>query len=491
MQSLLRSFFYCFIIITSTHYAALYTNCIADAEVAQAYVDLAQSFLKNKKYLQAIITYEHALTLTPHNALLHWECGNVYKEINAVEQAIELYKIALALDPAHINIRFSLANALVIADHPEQAFEHYRSILEQHPSLHCVLYNYGFALKKAGYILDAITTYKQVLSIDPNYEHAHFSMGLSYLMLGDFEHGWPEYEWREKPKKRAILNDHKAWTGEQSLTDKTILLMAEQGLGDTFQFIRYAQLLKTQGAPTIICQVQPPLMSILSRCPYIDRLISQTTSIDDLVFDYHIQLLSLPYRCNTTLDTIPGTLPYLYADPDLVAEWGNRLSHDQTFKIGICWHGNAQYATQSLQRAVAAKSITPAHFEPVASIQGITLYNLQKINGLEDLSTLGFCIQDFGPDLDTTNGRFMDTAAIMKNMDLIITVDTSIAHLAGGLGVPVWVLLPYPADWRWMMNRSDTPWYPTMRLFRQTSPGDWATVFEQVTQALYQLKGNV
>lgn len=475
------------LIFASTHSSAVMakqSKVITD--VVDAYTQLAKSFTKDKKYSQAIINYQHALELSPHNAFLHWKCANAFKEINRLEEAINHYQEAVELEPDNINMRFSLANTLVLADFPEKAFEHYELILDQYPQMHPVLYNYGFALKKVGYITQAIDTYNKVLAIEPSYEPAHFSMALAYLMIGDFAHGWPEYEWREKPKKRLLLDDSKAWNGTQDLTNATIALIAEQGLGDTFQFIRYAQLLKENGAKHIICQVQPALMNILSYCSYIDTLIPQTTDIHTLDFDYHIQLLSLPYRCHTTLETIPSNVPYLQADPELINYWKDALSSDHNFKIGICWQGNAHYATQNLQRAVAAKSITPSHFEPLSKIKGITLYSLQKINGLESLKDLSFTIHEFD-DFDKTYGRFMDTAAIMHNLDLILTVDTSIAHLAGALGVPVWVMLPFPADWRWLLNRDDTPWYPTMRLFRQDTSGDWDHVFDQVVIALQEI----
>jgi len=199
--------------------------------------------------------------------------------------------------------------------------------------------------------------------------------------------------------------------------------------------------------------------------------------------------MSLPLYFNTKKDTIPASIPYIYADQKLVEEWHDKLAHDKNFKIGICWQGNAHYSTQFLRRAVAAKSCHASTFAPLASIEGISLYSLQKMNGHEQLSNLpdGLIINDFGPDFDESHGRFMDTAAVMKNLDLVITIDTSISHFAGALGVPVWILLPHPADWRWMLDTNDTPWYPNARLFRQPKLGDWKSAIEQVTLELKKL----
>jgi tetratricopeptide (TPR) repeat protein len=479
--------FYLIILLSNLTLCTKHQSTTIISDVVKGYKKLAKSFVQDKKYVQAIINYQHALELAPQDATLHWKCANLLKEINKIENAIEHYKRAVELNPTEINMRFSLANALVIGDKPTEAFDHYRLILDQRPELHTVLYNYGFALKKAGFIKEAIDMYHKVLELEPHYQHAHFSMGLSYLMLGDFQKGWPEYEWRDNPtkKKFANIDPEKEWKGTQNLENKTLLLVAEQGLGDTFQFIRYAQFFKNKGAAKIVCQVQPRLMDILALCPYIDQLIPQTKDFNDIHFDYYIQMISIPYRCQTTVDTIPAIIPYLQADPELVEYWQEQLAEDKNFKIGICWHGNAQYASKNLQRAVEAKSITPAHFASLSDIKGISFYSLQKVDGLEPLDKLSFKINEFDADFDKSAGCFMDTAAVMKNLDLIITVDTSVAHLAGGLGVPVWVMLPYPADWRWMLKRNDSPWYPhNMRLFRQESAGDWKTVFSQIKSAL-------
>ena len=272
--------------------------------------------------------------------------------------------------------------------------------------------------------------------------------------------------------------------GIAHLDGKTIFLHAEQGLGDTFQFIRYARIAKEKGG-TVIAGVQKPLVKLLSLCPYIDKVVS----LDEKppAFDLHAPLMSLPYILKTTIDSVPTDIPYLYADSELVEYWKKKqLSSDKNIKVGICWQGNNKYSTPMLRATVAFKSIDINKLNPLGAVPGVSIYSLQKTTGTDQLKTLApeFMIHTFDDDFDESNGRFMDTAAVIKNLDLVITVDTSIGHLAAALGKPTWVILPNPPDWRWMLERDDTPWYPTMRLFRQPTPGDWESVIEVVAQEL-------
>ena len=216
-------------------------------------------------------------------------------------------------------------------------------------------------------------------------------------------------------------------------------------------------------------------------------------------FDTHAALLTLPLILNTQEETIPAMNPYLFADETLVALWKEKLKDDKNFKIGICWQGNPNYNTHFLRLVIASKFIRSSTFAPIGAISGVSIYSLQKdpADNVDESLPEGFIVHTFDGNFDKDHGRFMDTAAVMKNLDLVITVDTSIAHLAGGLGVPVWVMLPKPADWRWLLDRTDSPWYPTMRLFRQTVTGNWTTVIDEICEALklrvreYHEKGKI
>jgi hypothetical protein len=288
--------------------------------------------------------------------------------------------------------------------------------------------------------------------------------------------GWAEYEWRWKcaPTPARPFSQPR-WDGKP-LEGKSVLIYSEQGLGDTIQFIRYAPLIQQRGG-TVLVEAPSILEKLLSRCPGIDRFIPQGAPLPD--FAYQIPFLSLPGAFQTTVETVPASVPYLSAEPKLIESWGKALDVDDRFKIGISWQGSQKYGGD-LHRSVPLK-----HFEPLAKMPDIRLVSLQKGYGTEHIQGVAkdWNILDFGERLDA-NAAFLDTAAIMTNLDLVVTSDTAVAHLAGALGVPVWMAVCTAADWRWLRNRDDSPWYPTMRLFRQTSWGDWSGVFQRIVQAL-------
>jgi hypothetical protein len=339
------------------------------------------------------------------------------------------------------------------------------------------------ALAEQGRLAEAATCYEQALHLKPDYADAHLNLAYSWFFRGDLEAGWPEYEWRWKrrgfpqPSFRQPL-----WDGS-SLQGQTILLFAEQGLGDTLQFIRYAPLVRQHGA-TVIVQCQEPLLRLLATCAGIHRLVPEGCALPP--FDVQAPLLSLPRILRTTLATIPAKVPYLSVDPGLSTHWQRRLSDVEGFKVGIVWQGNPEQARDR------RRSVPLLAFTPLAVIPGVRLVSLQKGAGRAQLPDLA----DRLGLLDMTDRLkdFADTAALISQLDLVITVDTAVAHLAGALGVPVWLALASSADWRWLLEREDSPWYPSMRLFRQSTWGDWAGVFERLTEALRkqvdQMAGN-
>lgn len=422
-------------------------------------------------------------TTLPANA--HVQIGDIYREHNAFDDAIVHYKNAYAQNTRDLNVLLKLANTYNIINEHEHALALYKKGMELAPQSTTMRYNAGYSLRQMGKNKEAIEFYEQTIKLNPHYAKSHFSLGLSLLQLGNFERGWQEHEWRwaaydEKPPeyKKPV------WDGSDP-KGKTIFITCEQGLGDTFQFIRYAQLLKEKGAQVLV-QTQSPLKTILQQCPYIDRVVSVGDILPD--FDFHVATMSLPLLFKTQIDTVPANIPYLYAKPELVAYWQKELATDTNFKIGLCWHGNPNYSTQALRETVKAKSCHVHTFLPLADIKGISLYSLQKVGGTDQLKELNgkLTIKEFTGDFDNTHGRFMDTAAVIKQLDLVITIDTSIAHFAAALGTPTWVLLPEPADWRWIIGRNDTPWYPNMRLFKQHQRGDWQSAMHDITTALKQ-----
>lgn len=452
-------------------------------EQYREYVAHAQACAQKQDTEQALVYYHKAQLLNPNDLSTLHAIANLYRDTDRFEQALAYYGQALTLEPTHIALLFDTANTLTMLDQVDKALLLYRKILAINPTIPEVLYNYGYTLKKKGFTEQAIELYRKILTVRPEYAHVHFSLSLACLSLGKFKEGWEEYEWRGKAYNEEFKKfTQPLWIG-QLLEGKTILLCAEQGLGDSFQFIRYAQLFKAEGA-RVIFQAQPAIKKILSLCPYLDTVIAIGEPIPH--FDYYTLLMSCPLRCNTTLETIPHDIPYLYADSQLTKEWHTKLASDNHKKciVGICWQGNAHYSTQFLRKAVAAKSMHSSLFIPLTKIPGVTVYSLQKMDGAEQLQTMhDHGIQVF-EGLDEQHGRFMDTAAIIKNLDLVITIDTSIGHFAAALGTPTWIMLPNPPDWRWMLNTLETPWYPNVRLFRQKTPGDWETVINDVVVAL-------
>lgn len=444
---------------------------------------------KNKKP-EALHAYQESYRLDP----TYFECivalAHLLRDQNNFKEAAVYYKKALSIKPQMFNIMLDLANALNTDNQTEDALTWYFKILDVLPDNPSILYNIAYTYKKLNKLIDAMPYYEKVLTIEPNHIEAHFSYGLALLLTGNknynnWQKGWKEYEWRWKRDQSQSLRTYSQplWDGSD-LRNKILFLWAEQGLGDTFEFIRYAKVAKDLGARKVIVAVQKPLMAIMAELPYIDQLI--TLDQQPPYFDYHAPLLSMPYLTKTTLNTVPNEIPYLHISQDHVEKWKHILSDDHNFKIGICWQGNPNYATPFLRAAVAAKSMRLAEFLPIMHLEGVTVYSLQKTTGTDQLDNLPietpFVIFDDAFDAD--NNRFRDTAALIKNLDLVITIDTSICHLAAGLGVPTWNLLPNPPDWRWMLNCDNTPWFGNMRLFRQPKPGDWKSVIQKVVTEL-------
>ncbi len=451
----------------------------------RAYVQIAKVMMDVKQTKDAIEPLKQSLILEPNNPDARLLLSKAYSECNRFDDSIKTISEGLTLEPGHINMRFELANIYNTINRLDESLEIYKSLDRQLPKNPSILYNIAFTYKKLGDLPTALPYYNQVLELDPNHSEALFSRGLAYLVIGDFERGWHGYEWRYSRPSQGSLRSYSEprWDGSD-LNGKTILIHAEQGLGDTFQFIRYAKLIKEKNG-TVIVAVQKPLVTLMKRCKGVDQVIS----LDDTPphFDVHSPMLSLPYVMKTRIDTVPNEIPYLHADEKLVAEWKEKLAADKNFKIGICWQGNDNYATPMLRATVAQKSVHPKEFEPICSVPGVSIYSLQKMTGTDQLKEIPntMHIKTFDGDFDQSHGRFMDTAAVIKNLDLVITVDTSVSHLASGLGTPTWILLPNPADWRWMIDRNDSPWYPNVtRLFKQPTPGDWKSMIAEVTDEL-------
>lgn len=456
-----------------------YRRCLEiDPNHIEARVNLGFALGELDRLDEAQSCYEEALRLRPDLAEAHHNLGNVFREQRRYEDALRHYHEALRLRPDYAKAHTNLGVALVARGDLEAAL-HFLSegvrLLPDSAEAHSSL---GTALCSQGRLDDALAEYEEAIQLKPNYPDAHWNRALVRLLRGDLERGWPDYEWRWRCSRHSPMPDFSQprWDGEP-LDGRTVLLYAEQGLGDTLHFIRYAPLVQARGGPVIV-QCQGSLIPLLSRCRGIDGLAAWGEPSPS--FDVHVPLMTLPSLFHTTLGTIPADIPYLFADPDLIAHWRRQLSPLSGRRIGITWQGSPRHAWDR------HRSVPLAAFEPLGQIDGVQLISLQQGEGAEQLRDWRgrLPIINLGDLLDRANGSFMDTAAILCNLDLLISVDTALAHLAGGLGVPVWLALLHTPDWRWLLERSDNPWYPTARLFRQPVPGDWASVFRRMAEEL-------
>ena len=422
--------------------------------------------------------FEPLITQNPTDAKAYFEYGralaNLDEEKN-YEKAIALMTRSTELED-NLNRFFSLGTICCRVGKFQESLTAYQQILERKPSLIPVLYNSGYTLKLSGNLDLAIKVYQKIIATQPDYEPAHLSLAFSYIQKGDFQNGWKEHAWNLK-KQGKNAEKLREFLHNNTVTNKTVLLVPEGGIGDTIQFLRYAQRLHDLGAYVAVA-VQPCLTRLLARCHYIDLLIPLHSPTPR--HDASATLMSLPAIFADTEETIPHTIPYIFPDPARIAHWHEQLAHDTNFKIGICWQPDLHNDVSRLP--IARRGIPLSLFYQLGSTPGVTLYSLQKNDGVEQLRDVPSSVNlhVFDESFDMQHGSFIDSAAVMQEMDLIISTDTATAHLAGALGKKVWLLLPYVTDWRWIHNRTDSPWYPTMRIFKQPAPFDWQTMMDKL-----------
>lgn len=418
----------------------------------------------------------------------------------AREQLLEL--VSWPLDD--MQTLFRLGITLIKIGEFQTSVDIFKRILKTNPHNTTVLYNCGYALKSGGRIDEALPYYQAVLAREPENDGAHLALGFAYLNKGDFAHGWPQHDRYLKksgkyaPELRALLGNNflnasasykevsenkTTFMHKDTLAGKRILLVPEGGFGDTINFIQCAQLLRDQGA-YVLASVQKPLVKLLQHCDCVDEVFTGIPT--GLTYDAKATYMSLPAALRLDETIMPKRTPFIVADPELVGFWKETLSIDTNIKIGVCWQADVPHDESRLP--VARRSIPLALLAQLATIPGVTLYSLQthKHNSACTAPEIAGRIQTFDYAIDTEHGPFMDTAALIMNMDLVISVDTATAHLAAALGKPIWLLLPYSTDWRWIAGRTDSPWHPTMRIFKQPAPFDWQSVIDEAAKALLQ-----
>jgi tetratricopeptide (TPR) repeat protein len=441
-----------------------------------AQINLGNALLGKKQYAEAEVCYRRALSLEPQSAKGRYNLGIALAEQGRYVEAEASYREAVRLKADYADALSNLGNVLMEQGRVEEAADFYQSALKLRPddADFCEISAQAQVLQ--GRLEAGVAGFDKAIGLRPGHAETHMGRALALLALGDYPRGFAEYEWRWKTKRFAGFPAYRQplWDGSP-LDGKTILLYAEQGLGDTVQFLRFVPLVKERGGRVIVAG-QEPLLPLFSTCPWIDKIVPQGETLPE--FDVHAPLLSLPRILGTTLATLPTQVPYLSADPELVQRWHKELAAYPGFRIGIAWQGNPE------NPADRHRSFPLASLEPLAGMPGVQFVSLQKGAGVEQLQDLAgrFPVTEAGSRLDD----FMDTAAVLANLDLVITCDTAVAHLAGALAVPVWIALKFAPEWRWLYNREDSPWYPTARLFRQPRPGDWTGVFDRMRAALQE-----
>ncbi len=405
--------------------------------------------------------------------------GITLKEQGKLQEAEACYRHALQLKPNYPEALNNLGNVLREQGALPDAQAAFRNAIQLHPGYAEAHHGLGLVLKEQGDVEGAEAAYRRALQLNPSHVEAHCDLALCLLLKGDFSHGWDEYEWRWKlrgaePYGRPLSQP--LWDGS-ALHGRTILLHTEQGLGDSIQFIRYARILQERGA-RVILQCPRLLVTLLARCRGVDHVVPEGAVLP--AFDVHAPLMTLPRLFGTTLQSIPAEIPYVSAEPERIAYWRSKLASVTGLKVGIVWRGSAAH------RNDRNRSVALTEFARLAELNGVQLISLQRGPGRGELQSLAaqHSILSFDEPPADAEMPFLETAAIIMALDLIVSVDTAPVHLAGALGVPVWCALPFMPDWRWLLRRDDSPWYPTMRLFRQDRRGDWRGVFERMAEAL-------
>ena len=461
---------------------------------------LAYQDLGDLRHAMSLIS--QATALEPNNGLFHGALGIILKKLGYNQAALERLKDAQQRDPNRAEIHFHLGDTHINLGEAQKAQPHFRQAIALEPNFKEAWLNLGLCLKACKQLQEALTCFQRVVDDHPQAIEGHINLGLTHLLMGNYALGWQSYEWRLQLEdselsitQAALPQNGKTphyWNGVP-LAGKTILVLAEQGFGDIIQFVRYLTPLKEAGA-RIILTSPISLKPLFQNLTSVDRILPPPrlgiTTFQDQIKDESIDafcpLISLPRILQTRVATIPAKIPYLQADATLVAQWRYRFRSTQikpSIRIGLVWRGKPLHKNDPLRR----RSCPLKDLLPLTQIEDITLFSLQKE---DDAASPGDSLTKDSlakleiTDLQSNLTDFAQTAAILTNMDLLISIDTSVAHLGGALGIPTWVLLPFSPDWRWFLDQETTPWYPTIRLFRQTVANGWQEPIEQISTAL-------
>lgn len=516
-------------------------------ELPDAHNNLGVAYHAMGKWQEAGQSFEHALRLNPHYERAYYNLGSLFESRGLLDEAAKcfrksyensgspetyekladllkvarrfaeaevIYRELLEQTPGDFNRSMKLAYVLVLQRHYPEAVELYEAMLETHPGHYQILVSLSYVLECMGNIPAAIQTaersieaasdqpegynnlgnalrlahrfdescvnFEKALELQPQFPIAEFNLATTRMLTGDLQAGWEGYERRSDIDSSSRTSyPGPAWQGEP-LEGKSICLWCEQGFGDTLMFIRFASELKRRGAGRVLVLIQPELAGLLKSVEEIDELLVPGDPVVE--YDYQCSLLSVPRFLETSLETIPGEVPLFQPAADRTAHWGEVLSALEGKKVGLNWSGNLQFPRDEF------RSIPLEQLAPLLDVAGVQFVSVQQVNGLDQLAACEAAgkLWQPGPEYQAEVGDFTEAAALIQNLDLMITTDTACAHLAGGLGVPVWILVSRLPEWRWLLDRNDSPWYPTARLFRQVELGEWGPVVEDVKAALEQ-----
>ncbi len=456
-----------------------YDKAIAlKADYAEAWFNRGHALHLLNQPQAAVDSYRIAIHLKRDYAVAYNNCGNALRDMKEFQAAVDSYDKAVAIKADYAEAHYNRGSALVDLEQHRAAVESYDKAVAIKADYAAAHYNRGNALGKLKRHQEAFQSYEKAIALHADYADAYFNQSMCLLENGDFALGWEKYEWRWKNEflKSSLPNfTQPLWLGAEPLQGKTILLHAEQGFGDTLQFCRYAKRVSELGA-RVILEVPPPLMLLLAGLEGVSELVAKGSSLP--AFDYHCPLLSLPLAFKTNLDTIPAANSYLSVPSDKRSAWTARLGKRTRPRVGLVWSGSTAHKNDKNRSFLLSDFIEglPDGFQYVSLQKEVRDADRTTLASHRDLLHFGEAIEDFS-----------DTAALCELVDVVVSVDTSVAHLAGGLGRPVWIVLPFNSDWRWLLDRNDSPWYPTVTLYRQQALGDWGQVFKSVAADLRRL----
>jgi len=445
-----------------------------------------------KRIDETLLSYDRAISLQINYAEAYNNRGIVLSELKRIKEAVADYQQAITLNPNYPEAFNNLGIILKDKKLTEEALNSYSRAIDINPEYSEAFYNRGIILQEMNFLSEAVMNYEKAISINQDYANAHWNLSLTHLLKGNFKEGWSEYEWRWKSDEISMSSGKRnfnepLWIGEESLRGKRILIYSEQGLGDTLQFCRYVEKVSALGAQVIL-EVPTALKELMKSLKGVTELVTFGEVLP--LFDYQCPMMSLPLAFKTELDTIPANIPYLSCSEEKKTYWKIRLGEHCKLRVGLVWSGGFR-PNQPEVWAVNNRRNIPLEKLRVLKNADIEFYSLQKGEPAEsELRTLQEQCWD-GPEvIDFTSelNDFTDTAGLIENLDLVISVDTSTAHLAGALGKPVWVLNRFDTCWRWLLERDDSPWYPSLKLYRQESIGNWDSVVDKVKTDLFKMK---